>query len=322
RTDKEQTYSIMIVNSSVFAEYIHSNGKYNVKGSTDDLYKELSRKSNGILISASVGMDNSFDIGSKINFRYLIEEYIEVEVVGIFTRILPTIMEKIDLIVDYQTFMQLEDAHKPLVYPDYLMLKIDTSMKQEIITSINKINPFIKKYYYDDIRYENYEEKVSVKIKNLIFGIFSVTTLIGVAAIYSSSIAKSANERNSIMRVLNARGFSQKTFIIVFITSFSIAVIIHLLAGLLVGSLIYGFVILFFDRFRVVEFKSYGSNYQTYPEPVYIISETTYFWIGIMVIGIIIWSTILLIYYRYYILNKANYISRLNRTTYTNLRRN
>jgi len=91
---------------------------------------------------------------------------------------------------------------------------------------------------------------------------------------------------------------------------------------LLVGSLIYGFVILFFDKFRAVEFNKYGSDYQTYPEPVYVISEITYFWISVMVIGIIIWSTILIIYYRYYLLNKANYISKLNRTTYINIRRN
>ncbi len=309
-----ESLRLIMVNASKHGDFIHVHGKYNVEGSTLDLFSAL-EESNGVLMSAAYASDNSYRIDSLFEVNGLLPNINNIfSVEAIFTRFLPTVRENADLVIDYDDYF---DIVNETASPSFLMLKIDNNYKDSILSLISHVSSIdAKPMYYNDERYQNYEDKASVKAKNFMFGIFSLTAIIGINLILTVSLSRAKDERIKIMRVLNARGFSVSTFGQLFLIAFTIAVLFHVIAGIIIGNLIYTIVILISDQFLKIEYPKFGSDYQTQPKPMQVISNETIFWGSALLIVLILWNLGLLLYYRFRVVKSAEFKQEMTKGAY------
>ena len=84
--------------------------------------------------------------------------------------------------------------------------------------------------------------------------------------------------------------------------------IIYYSIGLLIGNLIFGILILFFDQFRRVEFPMFGTDYQTFPQPLFVISNLTILWLSIMIIVLLLWSILNFIFHSHRSLKSKEFL--------------
>ena len=136
------------------------------------------------------------------------------------------------------------------------------------------------------------------------YGIFALTAIIGINLVLTVSLSRAKEEKMVIMRVLYARGFSLKIFGQLFMLAFAVGIILHVLAGFLIGNLIYAIIMISSAQFIKTEYPKFGSNYQIFPKPLFAISDETISWVSIIIGSIILWNIILLLHQRYIVLRK------------------
>lgn len=301
---------MLIIDAEKHEEMIHSRGKYNVYGETEELFSSLTSNPLGILMSAEIASSYSYDVDDTFDLsNSYTSEYIPVSIQGIFTRFLPTAESMVDLVIDKGMLEHLDVLNQVIGYPDFIMLELEDGVKDQVVQQINIVSPGVNLFYFGDDRYERYNQKPSVKTKGFMYCVFSLTGLIGSIAILSSSIIRAKEEQLKMMKIMDSIGFSARSYGQIFLIAYSVASIAYYSIGLLVGNLIFGILIRFFDQFRRAEFPMFGTDYQTFPQPIFVISDLTILWLVIMVNVLILWSIVNFLYHSVKSLKSKEYLN-------------